>query len=127
MLVFNNRDWTVAPALEMDTSNFDPSNDSALPVVSALVDEAYRTPFAVKEVRPVPPPVVGNVPVVSADDDVAYIAPFALKEVSPVPPFVVASVPARVTAPEVAELGVKPVVPALKVVTPSAVLDATFT
>jgi hypothetical protein len=63
-----------------------PSNVSALPVASALVDEAYRTPFAVKEV-------------------------------SPVPPFVVASVPARVTAPEVAVEGVKPVVPALKVVT----------
>jgi hypothetical protein len=35
-----------------------------------------------------------------------------------VPPFAIANVPASVTAPEVAVFGVKPVVPALKVVTP---------
>ena len=72
--------------LVVPTPKFVPSNVSALPVASALVDEAYRTPFAVNDV-------------------------------SPVPPFVVASVPARVIAPEVAVEGVKPVVPALKVVT----------
>ena len=46
----------------------------------------------------------------------------AVKLVSPVPPFVVASVPARVTAPEVAVLGVNPVVPALKDATVPAVV-----
>jgi hypothetical protein len=40
-----------------------------------------------------------------------------VNDVKPVPPFVVANVPANVTAPDVAEDGVKPVVPALKVVT----------
>jgi hypothetical protein len=44
--------------------------------------------------------------------------------VRPVPPLVVARVPARVTAPDVALLGVNPVVPALNVVTatPDSVL-----
>ena len=69
-----------------ETPKLLPSNVSALPVASALVLDAYTTPFAVNEVRPVPP-------------------------------FVVASVPPSVTAPEVAELGVNPVVPAEKVVT----------
>ena len=41
----------------------EPSNVSALPVVSALELEANTTPFAVKEVRPVPPFVVARVPV----------------------------------------------------------------
>ena len=41
---------------------------------------------------------------------------------SPVPPLVVASVPARVIAPVVAELGVNPVVPALKDATVLAVV-----
>ena len=36
----------------------------------------------------------------------------AVSVVSPVPPLVTANVPAKVIAPEVAELGVKPVVPA---------------
>ena len=36
----------------------------------------------------------------------------------PVPPFATANIPAKVTAPEVAVDGVKPVVPALKVETP---------
>ena len=40
-----------------------------------------------------------------------------LAVVCPVPPLVTASVPASVMAPEVAVLGVKPVVPALNVVT----------
>jgi len=41
----------------------------------------------------------------------------AVYEESPVPPFVVIKVPARVTAPDVAVLGVKPVVPAENVST----------
>ena len=42
-----------------------------------------------------------------------------VKEVKPVPPLVVANVPERLTAPDVAVLGVKPVVPALKLETPN--------
>ena len=86
-----------------------------------------RTLLAVKVAAPVPPAATGRVPAVSAEDEVEYSALFAaVKVVRPVPPFVVASVPARVTAPDVADEGVKPVVPALKVVTPSATLDATL-
>ena len=70
---------------------------------------------------PVPPAVFGNVPVVNALEDVAYIAPPELNEVRFVPPLVVASVPAKVIAPEVALDGVKPVVPAEKVVTGATV------
>ena len=40
--------------------------------------------------------------------------------VAPVPPLATAKVPAKVTAPLVAPEGVRPVVPALKVVTPPA-------
>ena len=40
-----------------------------------------------------------------------------MNDVKPVPPLVVANVPANVTAPDVAEDGVKPVVPAENVVT----------
>ena len=46
--------------------------------------------------------------------------------VSPVPPLATANVPANVTAPEVAELGVKPVEPAENVLTPSVALVATL-
>ena len=42
------------------TPKLEPLNVSALPVVSALVLDAYTTPFAVKDVRPVPPFAVGN-------------------------------------------------------------------
>jgi hypothetical protein len=52
------------------------------------------------------------VPVVNALVDVAYIAPPEVNEIRFVPPFAVAKVPARVIAPVVAVLGVKPVVPA---------------
>jgi len=47
---------------------------------------------------------------------VTELAP--LDDVSPVPPFATAKVPATVIAPEVALLGVNPVVPPLKVETP---------
>jgi hypothetical protein len=46
---------------------------------------------------------------------------------TPVPPLAGAKVPATVTAPDVAVAGVKPVEPKSIVVTPSAVLEATFT
>jgi hypothetical protein len=42
-------------------------------------------------------------------------------DVVPVPPLAMAKVPAKVTAPELAALGVKPVVPVLKVVTPEEI------
>jgi hypothetical protein len=71
----------------------------------------------VNEVKAVPPAVVGSVPVVNAVVEVAYIAPPEVNDVRFVPPFAVAKVPASVIAPEVAVLGVKPVVPAEKVVT----------
>lgn len=71
-------------------------------------------PVPVLVVTPVPPDATGNVPDVSAEVLVAYKAPLDVNEVNPVPPLVVANVPARVTAPEVGEDGVKPVLPALK-------------
>jgi len=47
-----------------------------------------------------------------------------LDAVTPVPPFATANVPAKVIAPVVAELGVRPVVPALNDVTPDAGIAA---
>ena len=64
------------------------------------------------EVKPVPPPVVGNVPLLSALVDDAKMAVPEVNAVRPVPPLVVAKVPASVIAPVVAVLGVNPVVPA---------------
>ena len=46
----------------MSALKVDPFHVSALPLVNALVDDAYSTPFAVKEVSPVPPLVVASVP-----------------------------------------------------------------
>ena len=90
-----------------------------LPIIKSPVvvigDRALNAADAV--VWPVPPEAIGNVPVVNALVDVAYNAPPEVKDVSPVPPLVVANVPASVIAPLVAVLGVKPVVPALNVVT----------
>ena len=47
------------------------------------------------------------------------VDPLPVEVVTPVPPFATANVPARVIAPVVAVLGVKPVVPALNEETPS--------
>ena len=80
------------------------------------VDKTTAT-VPVLAVTPVPPEATGSVPVVKTDVLEAYTAPPDVNAVRPVPPFVVAKVPAKVTAPPVAELGVKPVVPALKLVT----------
>jgi hypothetical protein len=44
--------------------------------------------------------------------------------INPVPPLLVLSVPAKVTTPLVAELGVNPVVPALKLVTAMLEVEA---
>jgi hypothetical protein len=85
------------------------------------VGDVERTtePEPVLVVAPVPPDATGKVPDVIAEVLVAYKAPPDVKDVKPVPPFVVASVPASVIAPDVADEGVKPVVPALKEVTPT--------
>ena len=92
-------------------------------------------------VAPVPPLAIGRVPVTPVvkgrpvalvnvtDVGVPRIGvtkvglvdkttlPVPVEVVTPVPPFATFNVPANVTAPLVALLGVKPVVPALKVVT----------
>ena len=86
-------------------------------------DDAVTFPVVAKLV----PSKLNAEPVANALEDEAYTTPPEVNEVRPVPPLVVANVPANVTAPDVAVEGVKPVVPAENVVTPSAVLDATFT
>ena len=70
-----------------------PEATGRVPVVRAVVEEAYIAPFAVNEVSAVPPDAVGNVPVVSAEVEEAYTAPLAVNEVRLVPPFAVGSVP----------------------------------
>jgi len=77
------------------TVNKVPSNVSALPVVSALVLEAYTTPPEVKLVSPVPPFVVARVP---ARVTVPVVAVLGVKPVVPAlkdatVPAVVARVP----------------------------------
>jgi hypothetical protein len=98
-----------------------PALTGKVPVVKALVEVAYIAPPEVNDVKAVPPAVVGKVPVVNTEVEVAYIAPPEVNEVRFVPPLVVAKVPAKVIAPEVAVEGVKPVVPAEKVVTATPV------
>ena len=70
------------------------------------------------------PSKVNTDPVAKALVLVAYGIPFVVNEVKPVPPLVVANVPAKVIAPDVADDGVNPVVPALNVVTPPLVAGA---
>ena len=68
------------------------------------------------------PSVVKNLPeLLVCDGANALNAAFAV--VWPVPPFAIANVPARVIAPVVPVDGVKPVVPALKDVTPPVDAD----
>jgi hypothetical protein len=59
-----------------------------------------------------------SVGVVKVGDVDNTLLPLPVDEVTPVPPFATAKVPARLIAPEVAEVGVKPVEPPAKVVTP---------
>jgi len=49
------------------------------------------------------------------------VLPEPVDVVTPVPPLATANVPAKVIAPEVAKVGVKPVVPALNDETPAAI------
>ena len=110
---------------DMEVTPEPPAVTGKVPVVKALVEVAYIAPPEVNDVKAVPPAVVGKVPVVNTEVDVAYIAPPEVNEVRFVPPLVVAKVPAKVIAPDVAEDGVKPVVPAENVVTGADVaLDA---
>jgi hypothetical protein len=112
----------VTPVVKGKPVAFVSVTDAGVPRIGVTkVGEVDSTlePVPVDVVTPVPPDATGNVPDVNADVLVAYIAPPEVKEVSPVPPFVVANVPDRVIAPAVAEVGVRPVVPPLKDVTPS--------
>jgi hypothetical protein len=77
-------------------------------------------------VAPVPPLAIGSVPVVNALVEVAYTAPPEVNEVRFVPPLEVPKVPAKVTAPDVAVLGVKPLSDVWNVATPSTTLDETL-
>ena len=75
-------------------------------------------PLLVKTCVAVPGPAAawkGPVAVVPANTTL-----YAVAVERPVPPFATFNVPAKVTAPDVAELGVKPVVPAVNGVTPAA-------
>ena len=65
------------------------------------------------------PPLTTTAPAVPTLTPIAVCTPVP-SAVSPVPPLAMAKVPARVTAPDVAVLGVKPVVPAVNEVTPAA-------
>ena len=94
-----------------------PSSPISKPDVLAVFVYLKYPPLLFDKLTAETPSNVSAEPVASALELEAYITPFAVNEVRPVPPLVVASVPARVTAPDVAEEGVKPVVPALKVVT----------
>ena len=102
-------------------------------------------PEPVDVVTPVPPLATGSVPVtpvvngkpvrfVATPDDGVPSAgvtnvgevdkttlPEPVEVVTPVPPLATANVPAKVTAPDVAKEGVKPVDPALNDVTPAEI------
>ncbi len=93
-------------------SEFVPLNVSALPVVSALVLEAYTTPPEVKEVSPVPPFVVASVPVtpvergkpvalVKVPDDGVPRAPPLATNAPAVPTLTARAVATLVPSPEI--------------------------
>jgi hypothetical protein len=84
-----------------------------VPLVDGFAQAGAPPVVAVKTCPFVPAAVVAKTLVVDA-----YVMPYWLNALDwPVPPFVLANVPASVIAPEVAEAGVKPVVPPAKVVT----------
>ena len=88
---------------------------AALPVQFAdVVDEPAFPVTLMDQVPEASPPVlVGTLRFVRASAAV----------VAPVPPLATTKVPARITAPEVGVLGVRPVVPPLQLVTPAELLD----
>jgi hypothetical protein len=61
---------------------------------------------------------------VKVGDALKTVLPVPVLDVTPVPPLATARVPARVTAPDVAEAGVRPVVPPAKEVTPEVAATA---
>src|ERR1700677_4122908 len=75
--------------------------------------------LAFKAVKAVPTPeaIVPSAGVTRAGEFDNTVLPVPVDDVTPVPPLATASVPASVIAPLVADEGVRPVVPALKVVT----------
>ena len=94
------------------------------PTVVALMDPPVMTTAPAPCVDIVPRPLISVFGIVA--DAVMAVVPvpltYPVRVVAPVPPLLTTSVPARVIAPAVAVLGVKPVVPALNVVTPAVPL-----
>ena len=91
----------VSPVVPPETSTLvtvpPPAADPTMMLPAPFVIVMPAPAVSVVRVKPVPLPI--------------SICPFAGAVVSPVPPLATASVPARVTAPLVAEAGVRPVVP----------------
>ena len=89
--------------------------------LDAIIAEPVTPALAINDV-PVAAPIFGVTKVGLLDSTTAVVP---VDAVTPVPPLATASVPERVTAPVAAVFGVRPVVPALNVVTPPAApLDA---
>jgi len=95
---------TVLTVVDALTRSAFVTNPVAVKAVVTVRDGAVRPDGRVVDTDQVPDDTCGT----PVDDDVLM----------PVPPLPAASVPAKVTAPEVALFGVKPVVPAENVVTP---------
>jgi hypothetical protein len=94
---------------------------AALPCRTVVV--VPREPNAVGA-APTPPPRTSALAVNSAldaivDVEAKYGIPPLVPAVRPVPPLATINVPAKVMTPNVGLLGVRPVVPALKLVTPT--------
>lgn len=94
------------------------------PTVVALMDPPVMATAPAPCVDMVPRPLISVFGIVA--DAVMAVMPvpltYPVRVVAPVPPLLTTSVPARVIAPAVTALGVKPVVPALNVVTPAVPL-----
>lgn len=90
-------------------ANAEPVHCKKDETVGATMNDVVPAPVLTGMRLAAPPATFVAAPTVTLESDVC-----------PVPPLATASVPARVTAPLVAVLGVNPVVPAEKVVTPLA-------
>jgi len=92
----------------------EPPENVVTPAVAGIVeDQLGALPVVATRTCPVVPAPVTPI----ADAPLPYKTPFAANVDTPVPPFPTTSVPLSVTAPVVAVLGVKPVVPAVNDVT----------
>ena len=122
--------------LEVNTFPDVPAEESPVPPLAATrvpakVSGPVVTPPVVRPVVPTEndetpedPPPAEDTHVVPLDVSTFPLAP---GEVRPVPPLAALSVPANVIAPLVALFGVRPVEPALNVVTPPETLSARYT